>query len=376
MDSTKEQLLALLAEDPFISQQALAERLGLSRSAVAGHLAGLTREGRILGRAYVLAQAAAIVCIGGANIDRKLRLAGALQMGSSNPATQSETPGGVARNVAENLARLGLSTQLISALGDDAAGRGLLAQAAGCGLSTQGCLLATDEPTGSYTAVLDAAGEMLAGFAAMSVAARLTPEFLSRSSAQRSMARLIVADLNLPADSVALLLQEAHANIGKPTAAPLLIVAVSVPKMAHLPADLRGLHSLILNLAELQALTGLPLTQMTSSAAALQQALDAVHARGARHVLLTRGADGLVCSSAGHPAHYLAAASLVAADVVDVTGAGDAFAAGVAAGLFHDPTQLRAACQIGLHMAALTLQTTATVHPQISPTLLTEMLTE
>jgi pseudouridine kinase len=236
MDSNKEQLLALLAADPFSGQQALAERLGLSRSAVAGHLAGLTREGRILGRAYVLAQAAAIVCIGGANIDRKLRLGAALQMGSSNPATQSETPGGVARNVAENLARLGLSTQLISALGDDGAGRGLLAQAASCCLSTQGCLLVTGEATGSYTAVLDAAGEMLAGFAAMRVAARLTPEFLNRSSAQRSMARLIVADLNLPADSVTLLLQEAHANIGKPTAAPLLIVAVSVPKMAQLPA--------------------------------------------------------------------------------------------------------------------------------------------
>jgi pseudouridine kinase len=381
MDSTKEQLLALLAEDPFIGQQALAERLGLSRSAVAGHLAGLTREGRILGRAYVLAQAAAIVCIGGANIDRKLRLGAALQMGSSNLATQSETPGGVARNVAENLARLGLSTQLISALGDDAAGRDLLAQAAGCGLSTQGCVLAADEPTGSYTAVLDAAGEMLAGFAAMSVAARLTPEFLSRSAAQRAAARLIVADLNLPAESVALLLQEAHANIGKPNAAPLLIVAVSVPKMAHLPADLRGLHSLVLNLGELQALTGLAHTPLAndvdgSGAAALQKALDAVHARGAQHVLLTRGADGLVCSSAGRAALYLAAAPRATAGVVDVTGAGDAFAAGVAAGLFHDPTRLQAACQIGLRLAALTLQTTTTVHPQISPRLLTEMLAE
>ncbi len=376
MDSTKEQLLALLAEDPFIGQQALAERLGLSRSAVAGHLAGLTREGRILGRAYVLAQAAAIVCIGGANIDRKLRLGAALQLGSSNLATQSETPGGVARNVAENLARLGLSTQLISALGDDAAGRGLLAQAAGCGLSTQGCVLAADEPTGSYTAVLDAAGEMLAGFAAMSVAARLTPEFLSRSAAQRAAARLIVADLNLPADSVALLLQEARGKINQPNAAPLLIVAVSVPKMAHLPTDLHGLHSLILNLGELQALTGLALAPQTDDEAALQQALDAVHARGAQHVLLTRGADGLVCSSAGQPALYLAAAPRATAGVVDVTGAGDAFAAGVAAGLFHDPTRLQAACQIGLRLAALTLQTTATVHPQISPRLLTEMLAE
>lgn len=375
MDSKKEQLLALLTEDPFISQQTLAERLGLSRSAVAGHLAGLTREGHILGRAYVLAQPAAIVCIGGANIDRKLKLGAPLQMGSSNQVMQSETPGGVARNVAENLARLGLTTQLISALGDDAAGRGLLAQAAGCGLSTQGCLLTADEPTGCYTAVLDAAGELLMGFAAMRVAARLTPEFLSRSSAQRAAARLIVADLNLPADSVALLLQEARGNsgnTGRSTAAPLLIVAVSVPKMAHLPADLRGLHSLILNLSELQALTGLPVMPMASEDAALQQALDAVHARGAQHVLLTRGADGLVCSSAGGAALYLAALPVADPGVVDATGAGDAFAAGVAAGLLRDPQQLLAACQLGLRLAALTVQSAATVHPNISPALLAE----
>ena len=102
MDSKKEQLLALLQADPFISQQALAEMLALSRSAIAGHIAALTREGRVLGRAYVLPQRATLVCIGGANIDRKLRLLGPLQMGTSNPAAgQLETPGGVARKLWE-----------------------------------------------------------------------------------------------------------------------------------------------------------------------------------------------------------------------------------------------------------------------------------
>src|SRR6218665_677703 len=230
MDTKKEQLLALLRADPFISQQALAERLLLSRSAVAGPVAALTREGRILGRAYVLPQHETIVCIGGANIDRKLRTLGALQMGTSNPAEQRETPGGVARNVAENLARLGLPTQLLSAVGDDAARRALLTHAAEAGLSTQGSLLASDERTGSYTAVLDAAGQMVLALAAMPLAARLSPEFLRRSSAQRMQARLTVLDLNLPADRGALPLQEAQER-----GTALLAVAVSEPKMDRLP---------------------------------------------------------------------------------------------------------------------------------------------
>jgi len=356
MDSKKEQLLALLRDEPFISQQALAEHLSLSRSAVAGHVAALTREGRILGRAYVLAPTQSpVLCIGGANVDRKLRAAGPLQMGSSNPATQTETPGGVARNVAENLARLGLPTHLITAVGDDSAGRALLAHAAEAGLSTQGSLLATDESTGSYTAVLDATGQMLLALAAMPLAARLDPEFLRRSSAQRAQARLTVLDLNLPADSVALLLQEARER-----STALLAVAVSEPKMDRLPQDLRGLQCLILNEGELKALIG---------RLSVDKALKALHERGLRQVVLTRGAAGVVCSQAGEAPRHLTPLPVT---VVDVTGAGDAFAAGVCAGLCHHPQDLELACRWGLQLAALTLQTEATVHPELSPAWLAE----
>ena len=354
MDSKKEQLLALLRADPFISQQALAEKLALSRSAIAGHIAALTREGRVLGRAYVLPQRVALVCIGGANIDRKLRLLGALQMGTSNPAAGPlETPGGVARNVAENLARLGLPTQLICAVGDDASGRDLLAQAAEVGLSTQGCWVAAGETTGSYTAVLDDRGAMLMALAAMPLTDQLTPELLRKSTAQRLQAALIVLDLNLPAASVALLLREAQNS-----SAPVVAVAVSEPKMNRLPQDLRGLQCLILNRGELQAL-GDP------SPAAL-------HQRGVLQVIVTDGARGVVCSQAGSPAQHLTPPDATA--VIDVTGAGDAFAAGVCAGLWQQPQDLLRAARLGLRLAALTLQTEATVHPDISPAWLAAQL--
>lgn len=350
MDSKKDQLLALLHEDPFISQQALAERLALSRSAVAGHIAALTREGRVLGRAYVLPRAAPIICIGGANIDRKLRTLASLQMGTSNPAEQRETPGGVARNVAENLARLGLATQLITAIGDDAAGRALFEHAAAAGVATQGSLIASDAITGSYTAVLDDSGQMLLALAAMPLAARLTPEFLRRSSGQRAQATLTVLDLNLPADSVALLIQEARER-----GTALLAVAVSAPKMDRLPSDLRGLQCLILNQGELQALGEQP---------SVEQALAALHERGVAQVVLTLGAAGVICSQAGQAPQTLPAPAV---SVLDVTGAGDAFAAGLCAGLHQHPEDLARACRLGLQLAALTLQTEATVHPELSP---------
>jgi pseudouridine kinase len=292
-----------------------------------------------------------MICIGGANVDRKLRTLAVLQMGTSNPSVQFEAFGGVARNVAENLARLGLPTQLISAVGDDAAGRALMAQAASVGLSTQNTWVARDAATGSYTAVLDDGGQMVLALAAMPLIDGLTPQFLRRSSAERARARLTALDLNLPASSVAALLEEARERGGA-----LVAVAVSEPKMSRLPRDLRGLQCLILNRGELRAL----LPEAGSDTAAFA----CLHGRGVRQIVLTQGAAGIVCSEVGGAVRHLPAPAV---EVVDVTGAGDALAAGICAGLYEFPHDIDTACQIGLRLAALTLQTTVTVHPDLNP---------
>jgi pseudouridine kinase len=362
MDSKKEQLLDLIRANPFVGQQELAEQLGLSRSAVAGHIAGLTREGRLLGRAYVLPGAAApILCIGGSNLDRKLRSLQALQMGESNPAEQRETPGGVARNVAENLARLGLPVGLLSAVGDDAAGRGLLDALQALGVDTRGALRLPGRATGSYTAVLDPAGAMVLALAEMAITEALTPEFLRQCAPQRAAAALSVADLNLPADSLALLAAEALAQ-----QRALLLVAVSAPKMARLPEDLRGVACLLLNEGELAAVLGRPLAAPADIDAAWQR----LRARGLQRMVLTRGRAGVLHAEGEAPLQALAAPPV---PVREVTGAGDAFAAGVAASLYQQPQDLALACRRGLALSALTLQTEATVHPDLSPALLAQI---
>jgi len=356
MQSKKQQLLDLIRNNPFVSQQDLALALGLSRSAVAGHIAALTRERQLLGRAYILPQSAPLLCIGGANIDRKLSSLSPIRPGTSNPARLlKESPGGVARNIAENLARLGLPVQLLTAVGLDATGQGLLAQAQKAGVDTQASLQLADAATGSYTAVLDADGQMLVALAHMELAERLNPDFLRSTAAQRAQARLLIADLNLPAESLALLLAEAQA-----TGQPLVLVAVSEPKMARLPQDLGGLRCLVLNLGELEALMG----ERLRSAVARQRALARLRERGLQDLVITQGSKGVLCSRPDGRFLPLAAPPI---EVLDVTGAGDAFAAGLCHGLDRDPQDLEAACRQGLTLAALTLQTTATVHPDLSP---------
>ncbi len=299
------------------------------------------------------ASAAPIVCIGGLNIDRKLRLLAQALQGSSNPCEAHETPGGVVRNVAENLARLGLPVALVAAVGDDAGGRMLLDQAAQVGIDTRAVIRLRRHASDSYTAVLAPDGSLALGLASMPLVESLNPWALEASKALRASAALVVADGNLPTDAWPLLLAEARAS-----GIPLVGVAVSEAKMERLPERLDGLHLLVMNAGELATVAADP-----------QAALDALHARGVGCVLVSRGADGLLLSTPGDaPRHWPAPP----VQVVDVTGAGDALSAGVCAALLHDPDDVDAAARLGLDLAALTLQTEDSVHPDLTPRFLEE----
>ena len=83
------------------------------------------------------------------------------------------TPGGVGRNIAENLARLGTPTHLVAPVGRDAFGEELVAQTRAAGVVVDH-VIQTDDATGTYLAVLDADGELLVAVSNMEVTDRLT----------------------------------------------------------------------------------------------------------------------------------------------------------------------------------------------------------
>jgi pseudouridine kinase len=163
-----------------------------------------------------------------------------------------------------------------------------------------------------------------------------------------------VADLNLPHDAIGALLADARRDT-----TPLVLVAVSEPKMARLPRDLRGLRLLILNQGELAARIGRVLRTDQDLAAACRE----VQAQGARDLVVTRGARGVLYTVDGGIEHLAAPP----ARIVDVTGAGDAFAAAVCWSLGQGGADLALACRRGLQLSALTLATSHTVRPDLTP---------
>ena len=97
----------------------------------------------------------AVVVIGGANIDVKARIAGTTVPATSNPGTSATlSAGGVGRNIAHNLARLGIQTRLISIVGRDPEGSRLLDETARAGVDVSQ-VRRGKAPTGLYSAVLD-----------------------------------------------------------------------------------------------------------------------------------------------------------------------------------------------------------------------------
>jgi pseudouridine kinase len=262
-----------------------------------------------------------IACIGALNWDRKLRLAQALQPGTSNPAQLlAGNAGGVAFNVARHLARLGAGAaqrsrvRLVSAWGDDPEGQSLQQAAQQAGVELLG-LCRDGQASGQYTAVLQPDGDLALALADMQVLQQLPETFwaLAESTVRRSDA--VAIDLNLPTAGVQRLCVAARGG-----GTPLALVAVSAPKMAHLPTDLRGVDLLLLNRDELAAVaqhSALPNGDVVTVWSHLQ-------ARGLRALLLTQGADGAtLCLPDG--LHHQAAPQRV--DALDVTGAGDALSA-------------------------------------------------
>jgi pseudouridine kinase len=352
--SKKEQLYELIRANPFIAQTELASALNLSRSAVANYIATLVRERRLLGRAYVLPGARPILCIGAANLDRKLRATDPLAMGSSNPAGAVESFGGVARNIAENLARMGARAGLITAVGLDSSGSALLAHADAAGIDTHGCLRLEDAASGTYTAVLDHDGQMVVALADMALYDRITPAVLDLRRQQRAGAALIVADLNLNREAIETLQQDAARD-----GVDLVIVAVSEPKMNRLPASLQGVRLLILNQGELAARLGRTLDGDDDLAAACRE----LQAQGAQDVVVTLGPRGVLFTTPAGVERLEAPR----AEVADVTGAGDAFSAAVVLSLQDGGNDLALACRRGLALASLTVACRETVCPQLTP---------
>ena len=89
INENEKKVLELLKNNPYASQQHIADQLSLSRPAVANLISGLQSKGHILGKPYVLKKEEYVTCVGGANLDYTFRLEDDMTLGTSNPVVSS-----------------------------------------------------------------------------------------------------------------------------------------------------------------------------------------------------------------------------------------------------------------------------------------------
>ncbi len=279
-----------------------------------------------------------VIVIGGANVDIKGRAARAYIAGTSNPGEVTISVGGVGRNIAETLARLGAEVDLVTVLGDDANGRQIREACAQAGVNLDHAITG-HAASGTYLAILDETGELVSAINDMRNIEWLSPAHLAGLEGAMAAADLIVTDCNVsPACLAWLCAFSARRGVR------LLIEPVSVPKAQKLLAISRTgpVYCITPNRQQLEALTG-----ETDQAKALPK----LHGMGFENVVVHKGAGGALVSSGGQvvevPAFPIDA-------IADVTGAGDAAVAGLVTGLLEG-RDLVTAARMGQAAAAIKL---------------------
>ena len=272
-----------------------------------------------------------VLVIGGANVDVKAKTMATHIPRTSNPGAVSIKAGGVARNIAHNLARLNVETTLLSVIGNDAFGDMLIQETSKAGVSTS-AIIRSNQATGTYVAVLDEAGELITAVSDMDLLSLLTSRIIKQNKDLIMANKHIISDCNLP--------EETLNEIASLSANRLIIEPVSVAKSTKLLALLKS-HKIFLatpNLDQIEALTG---TRDVSVAAII------LHKLGLQNIVIHAGEQGAFASDGNEIIHIPSQAKTI----VDVTGAGDAATAGLVSGLLKN-LPLAKAAELGQMIAA------------------------
>lgn len=255
--------------------------------------------------------------------------------------------GGVARNIAHNLCLLEHDVKLMTVFGGDDFATKLIAncKAIGMDLSLSTQIKGMKSPI--FLSINDKIGEMQSAFSDIETSNRMDLDWVKGRIGEINHSDLVVANTLLTAEALAYLID--YCNV------PLYIDAVSPKKALNIVEALKTsqkkeFSALKCNLSEARAMTK---ESMPCEAA---KALNAI---GTKEVYLTLGEKGVVFSSADETKHFPA----LPTQVVNVTGSGDAFLAGVV----HANAKERfgnAAVALGLLMAKANCEVEGTVNEE------------
>lgn len=283
-----------------------------------------------------------VVCIGPHIVDVLLRPVTEIPHGQGGALVEQLriTAAGTAAGTAVDLAKLGAQVTSIGAVGDDTARRLLRTLLEDHGVDASHLAVRANLPTSATVLPIRPNGERpslhLPGATATLTAKDVDLEFVAQADALHLGGPDVLGSFT--DEAAPMILRHARAH-GTTTTVDLLRSGPGPDLLERLTELLPWVDYFLPNDEQLRALTGID---------DLEQAARAVLGRGAGTVIVTLGGSGSLAVDATAAEHLPA----FSCDVVDTTGCGDAFVAGLLVGL-HQGWKQREAMALGTAAAGL-----------------------
>jgi len=255
-----------------------------------------------------------ITLIGAATVDLIGRVTQDYIPQTSNPGRVHRRPGGVVRNVGVLLAGMGVAPTVITSVGDDTAGTDTKTALTAAGIDLK-LIPAGDFPTARYMALHDDNGELIAAVADMDIIENMAADKVADILAAQPNNGLLLADCGVSAKMLAQLSELKQDRL-------LMVETVSEPKSRRARNLIDRLDLVFTNRAEAGAMLDRIFATPDAAAGALVDA-------GAGSAVVSDGPRDIAFADQSG----VRTLAIFAADVVDVTGAGDALVAGTMFGL-------------------------------------------
>lgn len=298
MTNREKEIYDILLDDPFISQEEISKKLGITRSSVSVYITNMLKSGVIRGRGYVVDRDRDNfpVVIGSANIDIIFAIDSArLPTAGLQPrpilfaedAAVSVSYGGCGKNIVENLSKLGRNPRAIFALATDALSKGLLLECEEHGISTGSSLIVEGMNTSIAFELYDKQTEaMLIGLRNVDIIERLTPAFLEQKYMMLKNASQIVLESVLKDESIEYI-TAAFRNT------PIFLQMSTHYNLEHITSTLGRYACVLLGFSDAMRMAGIAEDRREDSRSWLPAIAKRVLSLGARGMVVSFDGDGL-----------------------------------------------------------------------------------
>ena len=268
--------------------------------------------------------------------------------------------GGVCRNIAENLARVGINTEFISTLGDDENGKSILEHSRRFGYNMENSLFLKGESTPTYMAILNHKGEMESAVVDMESLNKMDEAFIEGKHEVFANAEYTIVD----SDNPVLLEYILKKYEGK---SKFILDPVSAKKAKKIRHLVKYFHTIKPNRFETEALCGFKIETNDD----LKKAGRFFIEQGVKNVFISLDSDGIYYITSEGEEGTLACCESI--NVKNVTGAGDSFVAGIGYGYMNN-LSIKDTLKYSMAMSIITITHEETINPKMNHELVEDLV--